>query len=442
MLTILLSSSFLFAAPAEAELDAFVERPGLALRCAKALVCPEDPDAPQVVDHATILVEDGVIVAVGPADEIEVPSEYRVVDLGDSWVLPGMIDLHSHVGGGIDWATHVYLTNTGPRISPAVIPENPLLLRGVAGGVTTILYIPGSGTNMGGQGVLLKTGFETYEEMLVRDPGSLKVAQAGNPESWGMGVGRAFMNWNTRDTFRRGLAYAAAWERYERGDGGRPRVNLQWEVFRELAAHRTQISAHTQVYQVVLATLTTVAREMGLAVYIDHGTFDGYKAAGLAAELGVPAILGPRMIAYRARAYLGPDIVLLECETDGKLEGIAERYQDAGHPMIGFNTDAIDPAIAPPIMRPGIVTTEELSLQAAMGVRYGFANERLQAVRGVTIVPALAAGIDDRVGSLEPGKDADLVVVDGDPIDPRTTVLGVYIEGRCVYDPERDGRRW
>ena len=83
---------------------------------------------------------------------------------------------------------------------------------------------------------------------------------------------------------------------------------------------------------------------------------------------------------------------------------------------------------------------EELPLQAAMGVRYGFDDSMMDAVRGLTIVPAEAAGIDERVGSLEPGKDADLFVADGDPIDPRTSVERVFIEGRRVYDATAEPR--
>ena len=114
---------------------------------------------------------------------------------------------------------------------------------------------------------------------------------------------------------------------------------------------------------------------------------------------------------------------------NGQAHGSAWGFQQRGHPRIGFNTDA------------PVVPQEELPLQAAMGVRYGMDNSHMDAVRGVTIIPALTAGIAHRVGSLEPGKDADLVVVGGDPVDPRSGVEAVFIEGRLVYDA-REGRRW
>ena len=102
-----------------------------------------------------------------------------------------------------------------------------------------------------------------------------------------------------------------------------------------------------------------------------------------------------------------------------------------GHPVVGFNTDA------------PVVPQEELPLQAAMGMRFGFDGSDMQGVRGITIVPAMVAGLDGQVGSLQAGKDADLVVIDGDPADPRTSVHRVYVNGDLVYDAEETGvRKW
>jgi imidazolonepropionase-like amidohydrolase len=403
----------------------------LAILAAKALVVGDE--GREVVDGAVVLVRDGKIEAIGPAREIAIPDGYEVVDCGRSWICPGFIDLHCHIAGQSflvnDINDLVYMTNPELRASAAVRPGNPDLLRGLAGGVTSVLFIPGSGSNMGGQGVLLKTGMPTFERMLIRDPGSLKLAQAGNPERWTIGVGRSLMNWNTFNTFQRGLAYAKrrvvegkgpGWNSAEKGaDLDR---NIQWDVFPWLLEKKTQVSTHTQMYQVVLRTLTMVRKTLGLDVYIDHGEFDGMLTAEFAKEFGVQAIIGPR--------ELDGTIPRLSSSTDGKFVGIAAGYQQRGLEMIGFNTDS------------PIIPEEELAVQATVSVHYGFDDTQMASVRGLTIIPAMTAGIADRVGSLAPGKDADILVVTGDPIDPRNTVLRVFIEGESIYDTAKEPRRW
>ncbi len=403
--------------------------PGLALRAAKIVTCAWT--GPQAIDHGVLLVRDGRIEAVGSARDVQVPAGYEVLDVGERWLTPGMVELHCHEAGyslysGInDLNDLVYLANPGLRASVAAKPGVFSMRMAAAGGVTTVLYIPGSGSNIGGQGVLLKTGFEHYEENLVRDPGSMKLAQWGNPESWTIGVGMAVEQWNTRATIRRGLGYAERWRDFEAGQGPEPERNIELDVFRELLAKRTQVSTHTQVYQVVLMTLTMIRGEFGLDVYTDHSEIGGWLTGALAHEMGVPAIIGPRSIDPNSRGMIN----WARNKHEG-MRGLAAGYQAAGHDMIGFNTDS------------PVIPEEELSVQSAMGVRYGLDESRAEALRGLTIVPARASGIADRVGSLEPGKHADILVTTGHPTDPRTSMELVFIEGRRVYDAERDGRRW
>jgi len=398
---------------------------GLAIRCAKALVCAQDRQDVQVLDHATVLVRDGRIEAIGRSSEVEVPTGYEELDVGERWVMPGMIDLHNHIAGSGGLNDTVFQANPGVRISNSVEPANRSLRRSMAAGVTSVLFIPGSGSNVGGVGVLIKTGLELYEEAELRNPGSLKVAQGDNPTRWGYGMGRVLMNWIIRDTFQRGVDYAAAWTSFEQGDGPRPDVDPQFEIFRALVAGEAQISTHTQVPQLVYATIRICWEEFGLPVYLDHSTVGGYRYGELAESYGIAAIVGPRSIDSNQRRSL--NWMARDANVEG-IRGVAAGYQEAGHTRIGFNTDA------------PVIPGEDLFLQAAVGVRYGLDDSGLESVRGLTIVPALAAGIEGEVGSLEVGKHADLLVVNGHPADPRNAVDQVFIEGRLVYDAATEAR--
>lgn len=395
---------------------------GLALLSSKVLTC--EYEGPGYVNRGVVLVKDGVIEAVGRQGELEIPEGYEVVDVGQRWIMPGMIDLHAHVGGTFDINDGVYQANPGLRASTAVIPANPALRRSMAAGITTVLFIPGSATNVGGQGVLMKTAPTTYEEAVVRNPGSLKVAQWGNPERWAIGVGKTHHGYIIRGTMARGRNYWNAWREFEAGTGPQPYVDPQWEVFRYLFNGEAQVSVHTQVHQVVLATIEIIKKEMGLDVFIDHGTFDGWRAGGEAYKHGVAAIVGPRNVSMPERGMIG-----WTGDNPERVQGCAAGYWEMGHRMVGFNTDS------------PVIPQEELPLQAAVAVKHGFPDDSMQAVKGLTIVPAITIGMGDRLGSLEPGKDADILIISGHPADPRSAVDAVFVNGEQMYDA-RESRLW
>jgi len=391
-----------------------------AIKTDKALLC--ELRGTQTVDHAVLLVEDGRIAAIGPESEVELPEGCEVLDVGASWLMPGMIDLHSHVGGLRGYNDMVFQLNPGLRVSATVRPGNANLARPLAAGITTILYIPGSGTNIGGQGILMKTYEGAFDDINVRNPGSLKVAQGDNPKRWAYGMQRTLMNHHIRHSMRQGKAYAQRWEAHERGDAPTPERHINLDVYRDLLAEEIGISTHTQYYQVVLSTLRILRMEFGFPTFIDHGSFDSWRLGEVAAEIGVPAILGPREVMWPTNPLRFPQ--------DGRAEGSAWGFQKTGVELVGFNTDA------------GVLPQEELPLQSAMGVRYGFDNSNMAAVRGITIVPAIVCGQGDDLGSLEVGKLADLVVITGDPSDPRSSVELVWVGGKLVYEQPEGVRLW
>ena len=172
-------------------------------------------------------------------------------------------------------------------------------------------------------------------------------------------------------------------------------------------------------------TITMIAGEFKLPVFLDHSEIGGWLTGELAAKMGVPAIVGPRSADTVSRFFIN----WAHNKHEG-MRGLAAGYQERGVKDIGFNTDS------------PVIPQETLQLQAAMAVHYGFDDSEMATVRGLTVVPAMAAFINDRVGSLLPGLDADLLIIRGHPADPRSTVDKVLIEGKLVYDADKEPRRW
>lgn len=375
----------------------------LLLRAAKVYTA----DAAGMINNGAVLIRDGKVVAVGRVAEIAAPPDARVEELGAVWLVPGLIEPHCHVAGSLrDLNDGVFLANPELETTQVVEPQNDYLRDATAAGVTSALLIPGSGNNMSGFGTIVKTAGDTVEEVIVRAPGSLKVAQAGNPERYSWGIGRALMNWNTRDSLSKGLAWAKAYRE------GRAAWDPKYANFAGLEDGSVPVSVHTQIYQVVLATLTMQKRDLGLQPFVDHGTFDAYKLGPLAADLDVPLMLGPRNVYFdRATARIV-----------GVAAGWKEHAEAAGKTVrIGYNTDS------------PVLPEEELPFQAALGVRHG-AGTNEDALRGMTAHAAEALRIADVSGRLAPGLDADLAAWTGDPLDPRSVVLKTWIRGELVYD--------
>lgn len=387
------------------------EKPKLAIYVGKIL-----PSVGEPISNGTILVEDGKIKDIGPRDQIKIPEGFTIIDNSDRFAMPGLIDCHSHVGGSGDLNEMVYQTNPELRNWDQVIPHNDALKLAIAGGVTTITFIPGSGTNMGGWGCLMKTGPGKPEDVIIRAPGVLKIAQSGNPERRGgeVGSGRMGMNHVIRQQLEMGRMYVREWDLYRDKKGPEPKTNLRLEYFKPLFRREIPVVVHTQAYQVVQSTLRILHDEMNLKVVIDHGTFDSYKISDEIIKRDIPVMAGPRGFRYEPE--------------DGQIKGIVAEYYKRGIKSLGVNTDS------------PVVPQEELAFQATMAVRYGWDEE--MALKGLTIEPAKALMIDKRVGSLEKGKDADIVFTTGVILDPRHYVTQVLIDGKSVYDIRKDRRRF
>ena len=194
MLSIILSASVLGTAPTEIAQGADTyqgarpltfehqptDSPPLAILCGRLFTMA---DSNAIFDPGMLLIRNGEIEYVGKP--VDIPTDYEVMDLGATWVTPGLVDLHSHIQSG-DWRDTndmVMPTNEVFSTRPAIVSSNPNMRRACAAGVTTLFGIPGSGTSISGFGVLYKTKTSaSYEEIVLADPGGMKVAQTNNPE--------------------------------------------------------------------------------------------------------------------------------------------------------------------------------------------------------------------------------------------------------------------
>ena len=362
-------------------------------------------DGDDVFTPGMVWIERGKITYVGPPREA--PAGWETVEYTDGWLAPGQVDLHTHIhtGGWGDINDMVQSVNPELRSTPTFRPANALVKRACASGVTTLFGIPGSGTNIGGFGILYKAKTEAgYDEAVLADPGGMKVAQDSNPQR----VAGNFMLGNSRA----GMGYVLE-DIQDRANAESGAVHPGLANLHKVMKGELPVLIHTAGGSGVLNSARMWKVRYETRCVISHGSFNGWKVAEAIGKLGVPVNHGPRTVDWST-------------SRNGRINGSAAVYSQTV-PLFSLNTDS------------GVIPQEEFFLQGAMGARYG--ADPYAMLRALTIHPAKAFGIDDRVGSLEVGKDADLVVHTGDPLDPRTYVQRVWIDGAVHYD-RKPGSQW
>ncbi|WP_120004481.1 amidohydrolase [Nesterenkonia muleiensis] len=361
----------------------------------------------------SLVVTDGKIAALGP--KVKVPKGHERLDAEGRWLLPGFVDAHVHLGTheeGEGWAGNDTNEATDPvtaavRAIDAINPLDVGFDDALAGGVTTVNVNPGSANPIGGLTVAIKTHGAVVDEMVLRSPSGLKAALGENPKrvyseqkkTPGTRLGTAL-------TVRKAFAEAQKWAEKPAGERSADLVSqaLEKVLNREIPWRQHCHRADD------IATAIRIADEFGYELVLDHGT-EAYKLAGRIAERGIPVLYGPLIVSrskveVRDRSPRGPGIL---AKAGVKVSIITD------HP---------------------VVPIDFLIHQAALAVKEGLDPD--EALRAITINPAQVLGVADRVGSLEKGKDADLVLWEGDPLDTRHRALRTWIEGREVqrYDPE------
>lgn len=368
------------------------------------------------IEDGTVLFAAGKIVAVGAAADVDVPDDATIVDASGSWVLPGFVEAHGHLGvheEGEHWVGEDSNERTDPngarlRALDGINPDDEGFRDALAGGVTTAVIKPGSANPIGGQTIAVKTWGRTIDEMVVREDVSVKSALGENPKrvyseqkklpSTRLGVAAVI-----RDAFRSAQDYKLR-KVYAEQEGKPFERDGTLEALVRVLDGELLWSQHTHRADDI-ATAIRLSEEFGYQLVINHGT-EGHLLADLLAEKSLPVIIGPLFttrvkVELRRRSLRNP--------------GILAR---AGV-KIAITTDH------------PVVPIHFLVHQATLAVKEGLDPET--ALRSITINPAEIMRLDDRVGALKPGLDADVVIWSGDPLDVMSRAMRVFVGGRDVY---------
>ncbi len=360
---------------------------------------------------AVILIEDGRIKAIG--EDVEIPEGAEVFDYGDKTILPGLIDAHTHLGigeEGIGWEGRDYNETTNPvtpelRAIDAINPADLGLEDARKSGITSVMVAPGSANVIGGECLAMKTNGDYVDDMILKNPVGIKAAFGENPK-------RVYGEQKKSPSTR--MAVAAEMRRVfmetedyiknkDNDENDSFKRDIKFESLARVINGEMPLKTHAHRADDIMTALR-IADEFSIDLTIEHCT-EGHKVAERLAEAGVPAIVGPSLT------------------TRSKVE-VKDR---------DFKTAAVlaEAGVKVALMSDHpVIPVDNLMVYAALAVKAGL--ERNEAYKSVTINPAEILGIDDRVGSLDSGKDADLVVYSGDPLDIAANVEAVYISGEKI----------
>ncbi len=375
-----------------------------------------------VIENGVVLVEAGKIVRVG--QNLDVPSDATVVEA--AVVIPGLIDMHTHVG--VYSVPMVQENSDGNEMTNPITPavrafdsfnwDDPAIAAGRAGGVTTVISRPGSGNIIGGTSVAVKLKDAPPSEMVLREVADLKMAIEGNPV--GVYGGRNQMPSTlmgvyhlARKAFVEAQEYAASWEKYESereddDDATPPARDLGKEAL--VSAMRREIPTHIHVATASeIMSAIRLSDEFNLNLSLCHSYW---------AHLLVDALADRK---NELHINVGPPMFFSYFDDALTFKNNPAILANAGY-KVSLQTDALGGP------------QQNLRHLAMLTVRYGMEED--DALRAITLAPAEAMDLEERIGSIEVGKDADFVLLDGEPFDMLSEVQTVVIDGNVEYEHE------
>jgi imidazolonepropionase-like amidohydrolase len=376
------------------------------------------------LEHGSILIKDGKIAEVGPS--IKAPKDAKVIDAAGQFVMPGIIDCHSHIAveGGINEGS--ISVSSIANIAEVLDSDDINIYRDLAGGVTTANILHGSANAIGGQTIVIKLRWGQPAAKLPFEgalPG-IKFALGENPKrsnfslpgqpkrypSTRMGVEETI-----RGAFSEARDYKNSWDAYnKRVTAGEknlipPRRDLRLEPLVEVLEAKRYVHSHCYREDEILMLLR-VAKEFGFKVRTFQHVLEGYKVADELAAAGIGASTFSDWWAYKAEAYEAiPYNAALMTR-----RGV----------VVSINSDDAEEAT-------------HLNQEAAKTIKYGGLTHD-EALKLVTLNAAIQLGIDRRVGSIDVGKDADLVIYNHDPLSAYAVAQKTIVDGRVLFDREKD----
>jgi imidazolonepropionase-like amidohydrolase len=390
----------IFVAPVQAEITA--------IKAGKILTMRGEPIA-----EAIILVEEGKIADIG--QDLEIPADANVIDASEKVIMPGLVDASAvqPIRGDLNEQSSEITPTL--RISNALNPQSKALKRLLQTGVTTLLVCPGRQNVIGGLGAVIKPAGRIPQEMIVKDQAALKVVMDMDPTQgnriprreppanfyYRRPGTRMAINWMLRKSFFDAQQYEASEEKED----------SDYQVL--VKALNSEIPIHVNARRAIaIRAALKIADEYSLDLVLQECT-EGYKVAEQLAQKKIPVVLGP--------FYYYP--------------GNYEQYREGRE--VNWNNAGI---LARAGVKVALASGSEhrkidILTAASFAVRHGMQPE--EALRAITITPAEILGVADLVGSIEKGKDADLVILNGCPLNVTTRIETVILNGKTVYMADR-----
>lgn len=380
------------------------------------------------IDRADVLLIDGKVSALGTG--LEVPDDAVIIDASGKWITPGIIDNHSHLG--VYPSPGVSAHNDGNEISSPVTPDvwaehgvwpqDPGFTRALAGGITSMQILPGSANLFGGRGVILKNvPSRTVQDMKFPDaPYTLKMACGENPKRvYGYGGGgypggapysRMGNIAGYRAAWAKAVEYKRSWDDYFEDGGDPPARDLELDTL--MGVLNGDILVHMHCYRAdEMMQIIDISKEFGYKVTSFHHAVESYKIADKLAAEGICSSMWADWWGFKMEAY------------DGVRENIPMVHTAGACAIVHSDSD---------------IGMQRLNQEAAKaladGRRIGLEISKADAWTWLSANPAKSLGIFEQTGSLEPGKDADLVVWSGDPFSTYTKADLVLIDGAIMFE--------